>query len=173
MYNRNVFNENVFQMGKDDEEDLEGFKSDFLSKIWMTYRREFPILNGSTYSSDCGWGCMLRSGQMMLAQALVCHLLGRKWRWNPDHIPTTRQELVEVLAHRKILKWFGDKPSINSPLSIHVLVNLGESSGKKAGDWYGPGFVAHLLRQSVKLAAKDNIDFGSLTVYVAQNCTST
>lgn len=115
---------------------------------------------------------MLRSGQMLLAQALICHLLGRKWRWNPDYVPNTRQELVEVLSHRKILKWFGDKQSINSPLSIHVLVNLGESSGKKAGDWYGPGFVAHLLKQAVKLAAKDNVDFGSLTVYVAQDCAS-
>lgn len=108
---------------------------------------------------------------MLLAQALICHLLGRNWRWN-DSPPTTSQALIEVVNHRKILKWFGDKPSINSPLSIHVLVNLGESSGKKAGDWYGPGFVAHLLKQSVKLACKDNFEFDSLTVYVAQDCAS-
>jgi hypothetical protein len=38
---------------------------------WITYRSflERPLLN-STYKSDAGWGCMIRTGQMLLFQAL-------------------------------------------------------------------------------------------------------
>jgi cysteine protease ATG4 len=67
------------------------------------------------------------------------------WRWY-DEKPTTARLYNEDVCHRKIIKWFGDNPSWNSPFSIHMLVTLGETTGKKAGDWYGPGSVSHLLR---------------------------
>lgn len=148
---------------------IEGFKSDFISRIWLTYRREFPILNGSHFTTDCGWGCMLRSGQMLLAQGLVCHFLGRGWRWR-DEAPISAGLYNEEVNHRKIIKWFGDNPSHNSPFSIHMLVKLGEPAGKRPGDWYGPSSVSYLLRQAVELAGKDNQEFQHLCVYVAQDC---
>ncbi|CAH2094580.1 unnamed protein product [Euphydryas editha] len=152
-------------------EGIEGFKSDFISKVWMTYRREFPTMSGSTFTTDCGWGCMLRSGQMMLAQALVCHFLGRSWRWSPDKPIQNAREFQEDCLHRMIIKWFGDKSSVNSPLSIHQMVTLGESLGKKPGDWYGPASVAHCLKAVMVAASKENYEFDKLEVYVAQDST--
>jgi len=39
---------------------------------WMTYRSNFdPIITTKkTYTSDCGWGCMIRVSQMLLSQTL-------------------------------------------------------------------------------------------------------
>ncbi|XP_059053287.1 cysteine protease ATG4D [Achroia grisella] len=152
-------------------EGIEGFKSDFISRLWMTYRREFPTISGSTFTTDCGWGCMLRSGQMLLAQALVCHFLGRTWRWLPDKAIQNAREFQEDCLHRMIIKWFGDKSSVNSPLSIHQMVSLGEALGKKPGDWYGPASVAHCLKAVVTAASKENYEFDNLEVYVAQDST--
>ncbi|XP_025071182.1 cysteine protease ATG4A isoform X5 [Alligator sinensis] len=57
---------------------------DISARLWFTYRRKFSPIGGTGPSSDAGWGCMLRCGQMMLAQALICRHLGReKMCWSP------------------------------------------------------------------------------------------
>jgi cysteine protease ATG4 len=74
------------------------FLDDFESRIWCTYRSQFPPIPrtpGATgsltlavrirsqfddpqgFTSDTGWGCMIRSGQSLLANAYLLERLGR------------------------------------------------------------------------------------------------
>lgn len=76
------------------------FLDDFESKFWLTYRSGFPTIprmdddngsasrtlgvrlrmqlgNGDGFTTDTGWGCMIRSGQSLLATALSILTLGR------------------------------------------------------------------------------------------------
>lgn len=167
------------------------FRRAFSSVLWLTYRRGFPRLGGSSLSSDSGWGCMLRSAQMLLAQGLVLHLkpsdqdsLGSLDlpQPSPDSPSNTSsssssssggQAGVGDLQHgesepsqRKLVSWFGDRPG--TPYGLHQLVELGQAAGKKAGDWYGPSIVAHILRKAVAASADVVPD---LAVYVAQDGT--
>lgn len=51
-----------------------GFTQEFMQAVrslgWYTYRSGFEAIEGTTYTSDAGWGCMIRTGQMMAAEAL-------------------------------------------------------------------------------------------------------
>lgn len=58
--------------------ELDMIRRDIRSMLWFTYRKSFIPIGGcsSTFTSDKGWGCMLRCGQMVLAQALITLHLG-------------------------------------------------------------------------------------------------
>ncbi|XP_027708591.1 cysteine protease ATG4C isoform X2 [Vombatus ursinus] len=77
---------------------VEEFRRDFISRIWLTYREEFPQIEGSALTTDCGWGCTLRTGQMLLAQGLVLHFLGRAWTW-PDALDIETSDYESWTSH--------------------------------------------------------------------------
>lgn len=145
------------------ERTLDLFKQDYYSRIWFTYRRQFPKLQGSQFTTDCGWGCMLRTGSMMMAQAFSSHFLGRDWRWLGTH--SDKSDMI----HRMIIKWFLDDPE--APFSIHQLVKVGYAIGKRPGDWYGPATVAHVMTQALAEAFLENPILENIACYVAQDCT--
>ncbi|KAI5054762.1 hypothetical protein GOP47_0029907 [Adiantum capillus-veneris] len=106
------------------------FLVDYSSRIWLTYRKGFEALGPAKMTSDVNWGCMLRSGQMLLAQALVCHHLGRHWR--------RKSSESNAKEYLKILQCFGDSPSQECPFSIHNILEVGAPYGLVAGSWLGP-----------------------------------
>ncbi|XP_040982701.1 cysteine protease ATG4B isoform X5 [Aquila chrysaetos chrysaetos] len=140
---------------------------DVTSRLWFTYRKNFPAIGGRCIrrdprtggtgpTSDTGWGCMLRCGQMIFAQALVCRHLGRDWRW----IKGKRQ----MDNYFNVLNAFIDKK--DSYYSIHQIAQMGVGEGKSIGQWYGPNTVAQVLK---KLATFDT--WSSLAVHIAMDNT--
>lgn len=89
----------AFEASAEDNGWPPAFMDDFESRIWMTYRSNFePIARSSDpkaaaslsfamrlksladqsgFPSDTGWGCMIRSGQSLLANTLSICQLGR------------------------------------------------------------------------------------------------
>ena len=134
------------------DESLRRFADDFRSRAWITYRRNFVPFAGSTYAADAGWGCTMRSGQMLLANALSTHFFGRAWRWRPiavedgetdgetdgeeEHsenssrvdaasirIARRRVAVADAAAHATLLSWFGDDPSpALCPFGAHAII---------------------------------------------------
>ncbi|KAH6608843.1 cysteine protease atg4 [Trichoderma cornu-damae] len=106
-----------------------GFLEDMASKFWMTYRSGFDpipksadprassalsfsvrikstLSDPTSFSSDGGWGCMIRSGQSLLATTIGILRLGRDWRRGK-----CQQE------ERQLISMFADDP--RAPYSIH------------------------------------------------------
>ncbi|KAI9147894.1 putative cysteine protease ATG4 [Paramyrothecium foliicola] len=138
----------------------QAFLDDFESRFWMTYRSDFESIPRSSdpkassalsfsmrirsqlvdqtgFSSDSGWGCMIRSGQSLLANTLATLHFGREWRRgsNPD-------------AERGLIKLFADDPK--APYSIHNFVRHGATAcGKYPGEWFGPSATARCIQALV------------------------
>ncbi|XP_014487949.1 PREDICTED: cysteine protease ATG4B [Dinoponera quadriceps] len=137
--------------------ELDAIRRDIRSKLWFTYRKGFVPIGGcsSTFTSDKGWGCMLRCGQMVLGQALITLHLGKDWQWVPESKNST---------YLKILKRFEDNRA--AAFSIHQIALMGASEGKEVGQWFGPNTIAQVLK---KLVVYD--EWSSLTIHVALDNT--
>eukprot|EP00762_Andalucia_godoyi_P006282 ANDGO_05868.mRNA.1 putative cysteine protease ATG4 len=95
----------------DDEE----FMRDVRTLVWCTYRSQ---MKESVVASDSGWGCMHRTGQMLMAQTLVRLFIGREFR-----LPSAANADVRIEMARLTVREPGQESAGND-----------NSSGDDGGD---------------------------------------
>jgi len=156
------------------ESGIAAFHEDFSSKIWLTYRKNFKEFKNTQITTDCGWGCMIRSCQMMVANSLIQLKLGRHWRkFDPSKSVHLAEDIGSESMHKDIIRLFGDTYYEDgiSPLSIHNLMDIAKDSfNKKPGDWFGPCQTAHILQKALEKNRDHNM-LNDLRAYVAKDGT--
>lgn len=149
-------------------------EQEIYSRLWFTYRKDFEPLNGNVkYTSDCGWGCMLRSAQMLIAQGLIYHFFGPDWSLNKSILDEKNLNL-----YKNIISLFNDRSSLKCPFGLHSLLELADKnnsqlankSNSRIGTWFGPTSVCTLMKQSLNECANIKL-LENIKIYVAQDCT--
>lgn len=133
------------------EKEHAAFSQHAMSFFRFTYRRDFPALHPYPITSDAGWGCMLRSAQMLMGYALLRQQLGADWRMPMSSSPQQRlKSLQKCDAYCNILRFFLDQPGKPHVYSLHHLVQAGMRYDKLPGEWFGPSTVSLVLRDLCK-----------------------
>ncbi|GAM23514.1 hypothetical protein SAMD00019534_066890 [Acytostelium subglobosum LB1] len=143
------------------KDDVDRFVADFKSILWISYRKDFLPFANTTITTDIGWGCMVRTGQMLLARALL------KYFYKNERIPDVDKNRQHT-NYRRVMTWFYDSPSKESQYSIHQIVNKNkliikyhnsklkdfdiesDDDWKNIEEWFSPTKIAIVLRHLVK-----------------------
>mmetsp|Transcript_23399 Transcript_23399/g.54351 ORF Transcript_23399/g.54351 Transcript_23399/m.54351 type:complete len:590 (-) Transcript_23399:1147-2916(-) len=140
----------LYVLGKvyDPHDDYTLKRNDENSLFWFTYRKDFPEIVPYRITTDAGWGCMLRSAQMLLGHTLRMHYKDRDWR-PPQAVAQKRRDAFLC----NLLTWFADFPSQNECFfSLHNMVAAGLAKYEiLPGEWYGPGTACHVIRDLCEL----------------------
>jgi cysteine protease ATG4 len=96
---------------------------------------------GDGITTDNGWGCTLRSTQMLVATSLTRAILG------DDYYSRTLSK-NEQESLKQIYSLFADTE--NAPLGIHE--SASRSQVFKPGEWFSPGSAAFLMAAQVQSA---------------------
>ncbi|KAF7318631.1 hypothetical protein HMN09_00374500 [Mycena chlorophos] len=114
-------------------------------------RKWWPLSLGNMgsskgWSSDAGWGCMLRTTQSLLATALM--RVGAPPLQPSSAPPFPPLSPTTHAAHARLLSWFADAPA--APFSVHRMALAGKKAGKDVGMWFGPSAAGVAVRTLVE-----------------------
>ena len=119
------------------------FTKDLKNIPFFTYRTNFEKIYPTDLTNDVGWGCMIRSGQMLMAYCLV-----------------KNSENKNFLS---ILEKFNN--NVKNTYSIHNIVTVASFMGVSIGSWFSPTITS----LSFELINNEEDNNSNLTVKVFQD----
>lgn len=109
------------------------------SKLWFTYRSYFPNIEGTYLTNDIGWGCTIRSGQMLIGNTIIRKNLGSNWKYDKTTISN---------EYHKIINKFQD--NYDGEFSLHNILKYYKIFEHEPGDWIGPYSFCKILEKMEK-----------------------
>ena len=132
--NLSDLNDDCYVLGNNCNKIQTTFFSSFIKELpYITYTFDFPSILDTDIDSDVGWGCMIRSGQMLL-----CNVLLNCFQSEKD----------------KIWDIFNDKKECL--LSIHNISEIGSYMGTNIGSWFSPTLISLSLEMIVNEEMMNN-----------------
>ena len=177
----------IFIDGEEKQEELIKMKKAFSEIIWFSYRKNFPKLNydqfpdDESYISDTGWGCTLRSCQMMFAECLKKSIdiesIKKKYKldsklkpWNNGvgESQVSAKKLRNCIDHQ-IVSWFLDcqaNPKL-APYSIQkISSHIYENSNIRPGNWLKPSTVMYAFQSIHESLSSNTVPNLQLEIYL-------
>lgn len=136
---------------------LHRFLEQFYEIIYFCYRKEFPLIQQYNTTTDTGWGCLVRTTQMMLARvfSVIFDLINEK------------DDVIYQQLRKKIITLFLDFPDRpEHPYSIHNFVDKNVATyGRDLKElhhkhefWLSPTKVSLILKALVSEKQVGNIE---------------
>lgn len=120
------------------------FKAEFVKLFWLTYTKGFaPLLiekmKVPNMTSDAGWGCVIRSAQMLVANAM-----------QKVYIHQYLSDNMKLKLQAGILNLFNDdvRQENRCAFSIQNICELGlVDHGHMPGEWYGVQRISKIFEK--------------------------
>jgi hypothetical protein len=154
-------NDETYILGKNNYTEEEKFFEDVFTRFHFTYRRLFaPTSTG--YTSDAGFGCMVRSCSMLVAECFQQLLFGRGFVYDENNCKCPRLLWLTSM--------FTERMSPNEdqnlhPFSVNNLIETGQKYGIVEGKWFSPSSIANTFKDLIGRY------FPQLDVYVRSDNT--
>lgn len=159
-----------------DGKEEEDFTKKLQNLIYFSYRSNFEeiIYKNNRFTSDAGWGCTIRVGQMMIAQGIFQlneyqefseFAKEKLFLFLEDSIPRKELKIKEKKSnqidnpkHHTYFKCFEKtiqvdyttqktKDKIIPPFSLRNILRTDKSSSKGAGDWFSNTDIIRIISQ--------------------------
>lgn len=124
-----------------------------------TFNSPQTLVSNECFTTDIGWGCMIRTSQSLLANACQLLLLGRDYRYSSD---------LANAEHDAIIDMFKD--SYKAPFSLHNFIKAASELPLqvKPGQWFGPNAASLSIK---RLCHNTDLgqNLGRLEVVICEN----